>query len=1042
MGTRKTPISDGILIPERCQASALADVGAGATDSSYGEATPRPGLCIAGDAWSQLNLEVRNQQGTDIDVQVIKSGAPARDGVQLAIKKDSEATASWRGWNGFQMLNGFIPIDWGNTGSLRHDACTIPSTQKVAIAYRTDSSTAEIAVIDTDHSVTLASASVADGTDWNYPAIVCLPGSERLLLFYGGSSYYSDDLGETWSTLGDGITSETTTTYGHTSVCEYRGDLVMFVEDTSTPETIHHLVSTDGGATFNLVSSVASLGVRVTCCSNEDGIHVAWVDTGVALEYRKLGTAFEPLDTVSQTVISSSVVFEESCIWSDGGGTLYILAGGWEAWVYESLDAGESWSAAYQCATIRHGDSNDKMGYFRAAYALGQAFVMAAWFNGSSWVTDKNAALVLGGWSNLVLTVNAAQKHFPKNRWGFGNRSGSSNADGETFAPFAGPATQGWTGSGAGTGSLGTGAWNIVTSASKLSYSVNVGSVTGLVALLEVQQVSGGSSSTQDIAATFRLADASTFEYEAEILFTSTGFTVNDINSAATGSATVDMTAFVQLLVWINTEDEAIVVRYRSAGETIWTAGATVSLTDAGATANSGRVQWGNIATATAESNWRMVHYCSATDELPELTSSIAAMLGKSFNSRGEPIPEMGTSTGAAFLAATSGPGRAGDTFDIDAWYEHGIEQCHVEVSPAPSATWRSADLTEQTAVYDLGANGWVGHAIALVVRGANFRTIYLESYDGSSWDTEATLDLAQDFGESNPFEYTLTGDTMYPDLTNTNAADRWLWEQELRDGWVIANASGGPTTDATRIVSQSSGGWQTTAAGTTVIPMLRLNDVSSISAHSGTKNAILVHPDGMAIKYLTSVKARRYWRWRIAAGTANEDTPDNESYYEAGMIAICRVVAMGDLTTWGNREQTTPNTAYTQDRAGTLRADNKGDEQRRWQLGWAQGPNNMSNLREGPDADYIGPTTGLALAGAEDVYHLLRGVYRITDGGQLPIVAVRQLPDADATITDPTRFLVGHLRGPLGATQNSGQAYGTSEVERIDSISIEELVD
>ena len=174
-------------------------------------------------------------------------------------------------------------MDWGNDDTEVHAIATIPSTQKVIVAALQSAGTIKLRVIDTDHSVTEQTATCATGTDWNYPSLVVLPGSERILCFHGGAAYFSDDEGATWSTHSASITTQTTTNYGPTVACIYRGAIVLFVEDTSTAETIHHLVSTDGGASFSLVQSTASLGVRVDCVANEDGIHV--VDgVGVALK--------------------------------------------------------------------------------------------------------------------------------------------------------------------------------------------------------------------------------------------------------------------------------------------------------------------------------------------------------------------------------------------------------------------------------------------------------------------------------------------------------------------------------------------------------------------------------------------------------------------------------------------------------------------------------------------------------------------------------------------------------------------------------------
>ena len=161
------------------------------------------------------------------------------------------------------------------------------------------------------------------------------------MLIHGGASYYSDDEGATLNTLSDAVTDEATLTYGYTAGCVFRGDIVLFVEDTTTTDRIHHLVSTDGGSTFNLVQTTDQLGQRVQCVANDDGIHLVWVNQGPGaspstVEYRRLGSAFEPLDAVASTILTTGPEWDEACIWADYAGALQVLYTG----------AGASWPAS------------------------------------------------------------------------------------------------------------------------------------------------------------------------------------------------------------------------------------------------------------------------------------------------------------------------------------------------------------------------------------------------------------------------------------------------------------------------------------------------------------------------------------------------------------------------------------------------------------------------------------------------------------------------------------------------------------------------
>ena len=128
MGTRKE-LPGGLLIPERCTFAALAANDGSATGSDYSEANPRPGLPIVASASSELRLELSGEQGVDVDVRCQKSGQPALDGLQLAIR-DAAKTAYLTS-ESYSNCTGMIPGNWGTDDSRRQTVATIPSSQTV-----------------------------------------------------------------------------------------------------------------------------------------------------------------------------------------------------------------------------------------------------------------------------------------------------------------------------------------------------------------------------------------------------------------------------------------------------------------------------------------------------------------------------------------------------------------------------------------------------------------------------------------------------------------------------------------------------------------------------------------------------------------------------------------------------------------------------------------------------------------------------------------------------------------------------------------------
>ena len=87
--------------------------------------------------------------------------------------------------------------------------------------------------------------------------------------------------------------------------------------------------------------------------------------------------------------------------------------------------------------------------------------------------------------------------------------------------------------------------------------------------------------------------------------------------------------------------------------------------------------------------------------------------------------------------------------------------------------------------------------------------------------------------------------------------------------------------------------------------------------------------------------------------------------------------------------------------------------------------------------------TTWLPLVGChwhEDLGMQVRGILEVVKGGEVPVVAISQIPDDGVTLTDPTLYLYGHLLASLRMTQSAGDM-GSTEVIRVDSITVRGIV-
>jgi len=1013
----------GMAVLDKAVASTLAANTATSTTSDYTEATPRPGSAIPDDAFSSMRVEVSGAQTTDLDVRCVNAGNPGRetDGAQIAWKKNSEAAASWRGWDGPNVAHSWYAVAGNNINNVdRYDAKTKPKSQTVSVAYREPASTdAQYVTLSAAGTLTAAANSVADGTDWNHPALIVLPESERVLMFYGGTAYYTDDDAATaWNVWSSRIVTVATSTFQETRVALYRGSIIMLVEDTVVNK-VTQLASSDMGASFRLVKEYLGFGSKVSVASTGDALFVCYIDTSNDVQVRALQSAWEELD--AQDPVQAVASCDEASIVADPGGTLYVFhetTGVSNVEVVSSDDLGLTWTGTYR-GTPYNADNAPGPQIERPILAWGAGWChMLGYIDGAS---DNTLGLWrCCGWTNAPIIAQDTTTARLSDRYGYE----------DTWIPADLPTLFAYTLTGTAiTLASGEGRWNLAAAAG--NYTASLGINTCAVVNFEMRVASGGSLSSLDSGIRLRVANG-TFDYELTMAFAATGYRFIDINGPVTTDISTSMTAYQEFLVYID-EGEARVWR-RTRGDTVWTLDIDTTVTNDAATPQaSGVFTWGTIATATVDHYWRHVQYQGGADTI-DVSQSVSEHYGRPMNARPFPIPEIGTSSLAAALALVSGPCRKDDGVSVPAFYEHAIENVLCDLTPSKSRKWRSTDTSEQVIAFELGDTSlsdanqqdWHGYAMLLYVAGANFRQAILEAYNGSTWDTLGTLDLAADFIDVN---FARLGQAIIP--SSGTAGDRYLWENELAGGWVRLD-NGGGTVKARTISANSSGGW--ISGSTTVVPNVTMSNIDGTEPGSGT--ARLHSPEGVLVVYNSvpnSYSSRV--RVRIPAGTAGQDAP--ASYYEAGVIAVMRMAPFGDRIDWGSSMAQETSVRSSRDEYGTSRVRELGPPRRNWTFGW---PNSvdLTDIRTNVDPDYIAISGGLGLTASQDVHQLLMGLVEVSKSGERPVVVVEGLPTTSGvTLTDPTRFLYGRVASSIRVDNVQGNR-GEDEVDRVASVVVE----
>jgi hypothetical protein len=496
------------------------------------------------------------------------------------------------------------------------------------------------------------------------------------------------------------------------------------------------------------------------------------------------------------------------------------------------------------------------------------------------------------------------------------------------------------------------------------------------------------------------------------------------------GTVAIDMTTPLQIAVHLRASTVAqgtIFVYYRRPGSTIWTEGPTTALWQpAAAAANMSQIIFGHHAVTTSVSHWTLFAWA--------FQGAIAfgedKVAGKQVSDLPYPLIDAGTDGLAAFLSLRSGPGVRGEVYTIAAEADHGIVKAFPSVSPSRDEFWDSATDSAQKISVDMGFDTRLGQSFALVlaVLNSNVREIRLLGDIAGVPTLIGTWDGAAGF---TGLSYTLSGDTLFPDVSAVPFIDggRWIQAMEAVGGSVVL-----PAGKVRKILANSGGGW---TKGGTVIPHFQLEGIDGTEAAGGLCD--LVMPSGYMVCHLgtTANKFRRHFQIEISALQ-----PTAEGRYQIGNLLLGGLVAMGKTWSNGWSLNTRPNYRARRDPYGTEYRQQRGPSSRVYSIAWPDGVK-LHDLRGADlDVDYLGSSAvgATALVARDDVLYQLIGAMAESEGFSSPSLLLGEVPDASGvTITDPTLWAYGLLTGTVDA-QNVAGVEGANEFYRISGIQLVEV--
>ena len=1081
MASRVTKTMRGLLIPasRTVNTDSLAVNTNATSTSNYSQGTSRPGAAATTDAFARLVPQLSGEQGTaQAKVRVMSSGNPGRDpqDCHVVIRTDAttETDSDYRGWNEPALLHGWSTLTWGAGGGSAQafDVACIPSTQKPIAVYADTSFSSSTTNVDSrtwdwtttppdwaaEVSITLEASAVVSAI-----SVLVLPETERVLMWHWiettrrVDAYYSDDDGATWAVYALQCTPDDDA-FGATSANDadrmrtayHRGDIVMFLEEEGATGDLTQYASNSLGTRFTKVEARSALGHQVSTFALPDGsgIGIVYRDQSANTpQFLKISSAYQASSEATAVQISA-LAMQSLTAWVDYDGRIYVVGWGPGSTAsgavlgWYSNDNGDTWTAYSQAAADDNmiyfsGDSATTIKPAAACAARGSAVVLCDWAANPGSNDDDIGGAWLGGWSNLVAShglVTAGGKLISQSQmmgWGW-----DTSTKGATWLPIELPSDQAnWASLGTA-GTLGATGMTITTSAATGNYAF-VGMTTPDLEMscmfeMEVLSDTDASQSSNRIGFRLILADGVDDELEIIVRIDDAGFQVYDNIATANIGTAVAITGMFQVAIWMDTigsgASGSVNLWYRTAHDSEWTEHlSAVSVSNSGGV-NSSEIGFGHLSSGTNSSLWRQVHYRAhdtANASRARWEAAGTDNCGKAIGALPYPIPDIGTTTGDAFLSVRSGPGRVGDVFTIDPTYDHPLENLFPAISPSPKETWKSSATSgtaEQRWVFDLTRDTSLGsYTLGLYIGGANFRTAVLEGWNGSSWVTLGTYDGATGF---TSMTYVLNGDIISPNTSSGSNGGRFIQANEFKDGHIVIDA--GATEDHRTIAQHTGGIW---TPNDTVLPQFRMSGIDGTEVTSGTCH--IVAPQGLLIVHLDDLTIYDKYQVRVPGG----DTPSG--VFECGVMLLGYLGVFGRGHSRGWSQRLVPNIDQSTVQ-GTIRTREITEPVEEWSWSWVEGVD-LQELRKSSDVNFYGSSAAnkAALTADQDVLWALKGMMRDSKSGEYPVVAVANISvTSGTTVTDPSLILYGSLTSPIQGTHVVGDET-SGEVYRVEPITI-----
>lgn len=696
---------------------------------------------------------------------------------------------------------------------------------------------------------------------------------------------------------------------------------------------------------------------------------------------------------------------------------------------------------------------------FGATSTGGRGIIVSRWDAATSaYDTQSLGVLYTGGFtSHTAPASERGYRMLDYIAWDYNAINGTRVAPGGLYLPIELPGNCTWTAAGAGTDSLTAGAGT--TGYLEIATVGNTRTFTRTMATSLASDESGlysrfcytipttaqGLVTTRQIAAQWRYTDwngaAATFAYEAYITLDRTAgdhlrMALWDLNPAGAaiqiGAVTTISTTATVAMIAIAIDSSGNVLTWYTTDtgpSAIWTAGPAGALTDfSGTVAAASEVSWGHFANTTSTTGWLYFGYNFWSGTWREGSTSPFASAWTNADIRGANIglqPRYIAS--GVLLAATRGPAEIGDTWTCEALYDYSIDNLHPLTVASPAQVWRATGTAESRVVWQWSLAGyaqrWRNATLAIGVFNTNVRTLYLEGYNGATWDTIATIDGATGL---TGLGYTAAEGGLAVN-TGSPAATRYFWYDEFAGATV--KMTDGVSTSYLVLEGNTEGEWRDSAE--VKKPILYADGFTAAVPTIGTLD---IYPQNFVhIQHNVTGANWRFIRIRVASQSTSA------SYHQIGTLAVTAVAAFGARYSFGWAVDLRAGAELLERPSGVTRSNVLGPPAREFTIAWDDAVLEADVLASSPSPGYVrGAAAGSIVGSRNDTLFLAQYLARAANGPDTPMLWLPRIPNTSQTLNNPEDFALVRVVSPVRKDNVRGRA-ASGMMSRIATVTLRE---